>query len=477
MSPSIHAWQSLTSDLDIHCEQLNDKLNCHYRPLFPGNVKRISAHSFRTELPVEKVSSEKEDITAIFFLIDTSDPRRQNVINNNILQIERLVSVSTNSHRLGLASFDKKLHILAPIGSSKRQLINSAKNIKAEGRTTELYRNLLLTIEKLSRSNASRKAIYLFSDGQAEDKAYFHADVVKAARRKSVVINSVGFPRSISLSVALQTLRRLSEETGGSFTEATPNFELEEKFYQTAYRNIEKSQNFSVDLSNLAAISRSSVSNINLRFITDIGDLNTKVPVSVIPALLTETPVPITPYPSPPPQATFRMVSPEQEPEKINFWLWYGLPIALVFLFSIALITLILIYRKQPDKAVFANSIRDQIKPFAYLVSQDETSVRYSILSTTWRIGRGKDNELTLDDNSVSRLHAEIHRYNNGNFFIMDMQSLNGIYVNEEQVSNKKLEEGDVIEIGDIYLRFTQHAEDYRLEENTAIQKTKFPAH
>ena len=477
ISPSIHAWQSLTNELDIHCEQLDDNLDCHYRPLFPGTVNRISADSFKTELPVEVVDSIKEDVTAIFFLIDTSDPGRQNVINNNIRQIERLVSISNNSHRLGLASFDKKLHILAPIGSSKKQLINSAQNIKAEGRTTELYRNLLLTIEKLSRTNASRKAIYLFSDGQAEDKAYFHADVVKAARRKSVVINSIGFPRSISLSVALQTLRRLSEETGGIFTEANLNFGLEDKFYKTAYNNIDKSQDFSVDLSNLATRSRSSINNINLSFITDIGELRVKVPVSVIPLSAVETPSRIAPPSSPPQQPTIRMVSAEKEPEKINFWLWYALPIALVVLFSITLITLILIYRRQPDKAVFANSIREQVKPFAYLVAQDETSVRYPILSTTWRIGRSKDNELTLDDNSVSRLHAEIHRYNNGNFFIMDMQSLNGIYVNEEQVSNKKLEEGDIVEIGDIYLRFTQYAEDYQLEENTAVQKTKIPAH
>ena len=34
-----------------------------------------------------------------------------------------------------------------------------------------------------------------------------------------------------------------------------------------------------------------------------------------------------------------------------------------------------------------------------------------------------------------------------------------------------------LLEIGDIYLRFTQHPEDYHLNEDTAIQKTKLPAH
>jgi pSer/pThr/pTyr-binding forkhead associated (FHA) protein len=74
-------------------------------------------------------------------------------------------------------------------------------------------------------------------------------------------------------------------------------------------------------------------------------------------------------------------------------------------------------------------------------------------------------------------LHAEIHRHNNGNFFIMDMQSLNGIYVNEKQVSKKKLQEGDIIEICDIFLPFTYQSKDYPLNEDTAIQKTKSPVH
>ncbi|MFT7460921.1 MAG: hypothetical protein ACI909_003612, partial [Planctomycetota bacterium] len=372
----------------------------------------------------------------------------------------------------------KKLRILAPIGSSKAQIIASTNNINAEGRTTELYRSLLLTIEKLSRIKASRKAIFLFSDGQAEDKAYFHSDVVKAARSKGVIINGIGFPRSVSLSVALQTLRRISEETGGVFTEADNNFDLNDKFYRQPYDSIDAGDDFEIDLTSLAGIIRNPTSQIALDFDTDIGNIEINVPVTLAVTQTAERNLsPLPPVKSVPAQPIIKVVAPSSEPEKIDFWLWYGLPVALVVLFLISMVTLILIYRKQPDKAAYASSVQVQNKPFAYLVSQEEHAKRYPITSTTWRIGRSRDNELSLDDNSISRLHAEIHRYNNGNFFIMDMQSLNGIYVNEEQVSNKKLQEGDMIEIGDIYLRFTQHPEDYHLNEDTAIQKTKLPAH
>ncbi len=479
ITPSLFAWQTLTGDIDIHCLQNSEaRLDCHYRPLFPGKVSNIHARSGPLELDVKESKNASEDSTAIFFLIDTSDPGRENVIEKNIQQVERLLATSKPSHRLGLASFDSKLRILAPVGSSKSQIISSAENIKAEGRTTELYRSLLLTIEKLSRTNASRKAIYLFSDGQAEDKAYFHADVIRAARNKSVVINSIGFPRSVSLSVALQTLRRLSEETGGSFTEADSNYDLNDKFYLHAYDNVDVGGDFSVNLQKLLDNARSPRADVTLDLATDIGNIKINVPVSL--PVINVTALPATAastVQAGPVQPVIKMVAPTTEPEKIDYWLWYGLPITLVFLFLIALVTLILIYRKQPDKAVFASNAQPQNKPFAYLVTQEEHSKRYPILSTIWRIGRSRDNELSLDDNSVSRLHAEIHRDNNGNFYIMDMQSLNGIYVNNEQVTSEKLQEGDIIEIGDICLRFTQHAEDYQLNDDTAIQKTKMPAH
>jgi len=49
--------------------------------------------------------------------------------------------------------------------------------------------------------------------------------------------------------------------------------------------------------------------------------------------------------------------------------------------------------------------------------------------------------------------------------------------VNDEQVSKKKLEEGDMIEVGDIYLRFTQFSEDYATDDDTAMQVTRTPVH
>ena len=68
----------------------------------------------------------------------------------------------------------------------------------------------------LARTAAARKGLVIMSDGLAEDYAYHHDDVISLARAERVIIHSVGYPRSVAKSVALQTVRRLSDETGGS---------------------------------------------------------------------------------------------------------------------------------------------------------------------------------------------------------------------------------------------------------------------
>ncbi len=62
-------------------------------------------------------------------------------------------------------------------------------------------------------------------------------------------------------------------------------------------------------------------------------------------------------------------------------------------------------------------------------------------------VGRHPESDIFLDDITVSRRHAEIRR-KDGRFFIYDMGSLNGSYVNRDRVDNTQLANGDEIQIG-----------------------------
>jgi pSer/pThr/pTyr-binding forkhead associated (FHA) protein len=67
--------------------------------------------------------------------------------------------------------------------------------------------------------------------------------------------------------------------------------------------------------------------------------------------------------------------------------------------------------------------------------------------------GRGTDSDVFLDDVTVSRKHAELRRRDDG-WFVHDVGSLNGTYVNRERVDVTKLASGDELQIGRFKLAF-----------------------
>lgn len=62
-------------------------------------------------------------------------------------------------------------------------------------------------------------------------------------------------------------------------------------------------------------------------------------------------------------------------------------------------------------------------------------------------IGRNVKNDIQIDNLSVSKQHARIVKHQ-GNYFIEDMKSTNGTYLNEKKIAKKKLANKDVITIG-----------------------------
>ena len=245
--------------------------------------------------------------------------------------------------------------------------------------------------------------------------------------------------------------------------------------------NIDSGGEFVVDLSPVLTQDSPASGQVKLTIDTAIRKITIPIPITNPLASLTRPTVatsaaPATAPTNSQPAQPIRIITPVEEPDEIDVWLWYGIPVAFIILIILTLIILAVTYQQlKGPKTASAKAANNAYKPYAYLVVQDESGIRYPITNTTWRIGRTKDNELVLNDKSVSRKHAEIQRYSNGNFVIYDVDSLNGVFVNSEQVKKKKLQEGDMIEIGDIYLRFTTQSANYSIDEDTAIQNTRTP--
>ena len=83
-------------------------------------------------------------------------------------------------------------------------------------------------------------------------------------------------------------------------------------------------------------------------------------------------------------------------------------------------------------------------------------------------IGRAKECDIFLNSDSVSRKHAEVSKNSNGDYFIKDLNSLNGTFVNGSKIKGViKISLSDKIFIGKLQLSLEGTAKD--LSEELAI--------
>ena len=68
-------------------------------------------------------------------------------------------------------------------------------------------------------------------------------------------------------------------------------------------------------------------------------------------------------------------------------------------------------------------------------------------------VGRSADQQIFLDDITVSRRHAEL-RATDGGWRVVDLGSLNGTYVNRQPVTDVVLVSGDEVQIGKYRFRY-----------------------
>jgi pSer/pThr/pTyr-binding forkhead associated (FHA) protein len=62
-------------------------------------------------------------------------------------------------------------------------------------------------------------------------------------------------------------------------------------------------------------------------------------------------------------------------------------------------------------------------------------------------IGRNKENDIQIENLAVSGRHARIKRHRN-DYFIEDLNSTNGTFVNEKRISTEVLKNSDAVTIG-----------------------------
>ena len=87
-----------------------------------------------------------------------------------------------------------------------------------------------------------------------------------------------------------------------------------------------------------------------------------------------------------------------------------------------------------------------------------QAGARFALDADLTRLGRHPDSEISLDDITVSRRHADIERTAEG-YVVTDAGSLNGTYVNQERIDKLLLRHGDELQIGKFRLVFFERSD------------------
>ncbi|MBN1114576.1 MAG: GGDEF domain-containing protein [Oligoflexia bacterium] len=77
---------------------------------------------------------------------------------------------------------------------------------------------------------------------------------------------------------------------------------------------------------------------------------------------------------------------------------------------------------------------------------------KYPLNNGTSIVGRDPGLDITIQDNSVSRRHAELI-YDNNTLQIVDLKSTNGTFLNDKPVKNASASHGDLIRFGNILFK------------------------
>ena len=89
------------------------------------------------------------------------------------------------------------------------------------------------------------------------------------------------------------------------------------------------------------------------------------------------------------------------------------------------------------------------------LLNNELMSSSWKLSNKDYKIGRSSENNIILDDITVSRNHALLS-VSKENIKILDNNSTNGIYINNVIESDSELKSGDKIQIGKYLLLLTE---------------------
>ena len=393
----------------------------------------------------------------VIFLLDQS----QNTIEKPAFArlksvVTGVLDLQSDAMSFGMYAFTDDAKIIAPLGTAPATIKLALETVTQRTGNNELLRNINDLLPTLRENKAARKVLIVLSDGRLSDTAYSIQEIAKQLRDAGVTVFSVAPSRTPDDLTDAQGLRRLSDETFGEFLVAADRSSRDRaaaqlKAYLTSGGFIEfsptaKDTNIDAELSDGKRLT---------------ATFSSRLWTPPSPAVVDEP-----------------AAKPPIVPVSDITW-WRTLPGSLLrwstasWLHAAAAGTIVLLFialgwfawrltfggrsaaAMKTATTIGAGPRIADLKPtlarFEFLDGESSSEL---IHAATTRIGRHGDNDIILKNTSVSRHHAILKHDPSGPFVLIDLDTENGVLVNEKPVKSAKLNDGDLVELGEVRMRF-----------------------
>ncbi|MCH9809435.1 MAG: FHA domain-containing protein [Alphaproteobacteria bacterium] len=361
---------------------------------------------------------------------------------------------------IGLATAGRSFKEEAAIGSSRLRLDNigrSLKKIEPSKKRSVILRSLEDAIEKAGEETADRRAVVVLTGTNPSESGVREGSLTDLARDKGVVLYFVSFgDKADNPSELLQGLGEKSHGEAFNVSDLSIN-ELKE-FASELSGRLENGSIVTIDATGLPADGEVTLS----ADLEDTGDVTTD---AISYTRLTEDPWHLT-------------LQKQVSDNLIMLLAVLGLGIGGLLVIRSRFsgrraqpvpVTAPAGHAGTPAGAPIhapADSLEETRilgpgfsgstpKPLAWLTLEGSDAPAVPLYTGNLRVGRDSASDIRLTNNSVHRQHAIIQMANDGVFSIHDLGTKNGIFVNGNRCGQKTLANGDLIELGEVKLRFS----------------------
>jgi pSer/pThr/pTyr-binding forkhead associated (FHA) protein len=108
----------------------------------------------------------------------------------------------------------------------------------------------------------------------------------------------------------------------------------------------------------------------------------------------------------------------------------------------------------QETRAKPARELKPEHTARLVLLNTEGAGRQFACTRAELKIGRSNENEFAIEDSSLSPTHARLRLDDSGEWHLIDLSSSHGVLVNGEPYAQATLRSGDLLQLGNVKLRF-----------------------